>query len=67
MTAIIGNQNPKVGETNFYEISIFSSLIQVASMNGIFSKNRKTGIGLTSQKTEFLKQETKSIIHFSNL
>lgn len=26
MAAIIGNQNPKVGETNFYEISIFSTL-----------------------------------------
>lgn len=26
MGAIIGNQNPKVGETNFYEINIFSSL-----------------------------------------
>ena len=26
MATIIGNQNPKVGETNFYEISIFSSL-----------------------------------------
>lgn len=26
MAAIIGNQNPKVGETNFYEVSIFGSL-----------------------------------------
>lgn len=26
MGTIIGNQNPKVGETNFYEISIFGSL-----------------------------------------
>lgn len=26
MGAIIGNQNPKVGETNFYEVSVFSSL-----------------------------------------
>ncbi|WDF45926.1 D-Ala-D-Ala carboxypeptidase family metallohydrolase [Chryseobacterium sp. KACC 21268] len=26
MAAIIGNQNPKVGETNFYEVSIFGAL-----------------------------------------
>lgn len=65
MTAIIGNQNPKVGETNFYEISIFSSLpffnpgskyewyLFKKQKNGNWIDITKNGIPKTGNKVDY--------------
>lgn len=65
MTAIIGNQNPQVGETNFYEISIFSSLpflnpgskyewyLFKKQKNGNWIDITKNGIPKTGNKVDY--------------
>lgn len=65
MAAIIGNQNPKVGETNFYEISIFSSLpffnpgskyewyLFKKQKNGNWIDITKNGIPKTGNKVDY--------------
>lgn len=64
-TTIIGNQNPKVGETNFYEISIFSSLTYFnpnskyewylfkKQKNGNWTDITKNGIPKTGNKVDY--------------
>lgn len=62
MAAIIGNQNPKVGETNFYEISIFSSLPFFNSGNKYewyLFKKQKTGNWIDITKNGIPKTGTK--------
>jgi len=65
MAAIIGNQNPKVGETNFYEVSIFGSLsffnpgsqyewyLFKKQKNGNWKDITKNGIPKTGTKVDY--------------